>query len=216
MKYILNKLLRNRGKHKFISNLNPEASILDVGCGNNSPYLIKSMLPRSTYTGLDIGDYNQIKPNIANEYILTTSENFTNEIKKNICRYDAVISSHNIEHCDDRLGTFIAMLESLKVGGHLYISFPCEQSVSFPSRDGTLNYYDDKTHKQIPPDFDAFLNILKAKNFAIEFSVKNYRPYILWALGMLLEPYSKITNRTNSLTWAYYGFESIIWARKLN
>ncbi|TDY25511.1 SAM-dependent methyltransferase [Paraburkholderia sp. BL6665CI2N2] len=211
----LKKILRPNGKMHFLSQLQQNASILDVGCGNNSPFDTKNILPNSHYTGLDIGDYNQIKPNKADSYILSTPENFSNEISMFTNEFDAVISAHNIEHCDDRLGTFQAMLKSLKPGGKIFLSFPCEQSKFFPKRAGTLNYYDDPTHKYSPPDFDSFLVTLKDYNFQIIFATKNYKSTSLWVLGLLIEPISKIRNRVMLGTWEFYGFESIIIAKKL-
>ncbi|MEM3334256.1 MAG: methyltransferase domain-containing protein [Thermoplasmata archaeon] len=41
--------------------------------------------------------------------------------------YDAVISAHNLEHCNDRYGTLEAMLKVIKVGGKLYLSFPSKK-----------------------------------------------------------------------------------------
>lgn len=213
--HLLKKILRSRGKNKFISTLGYKSLILDVGCGNNSPFLVKSVLPNASYVGLDVGDHNQTKPNLADEYIVTSPENFANEIQRFKQQFDAVISCHNLEHCNDRLGTFVAMLNSLKAGGSIYISFPCEQSVSFPCRSGTLNYYDDITHLGVPPDFQVYLSLLEQNKFTIEFSTRQYKPFILFFLGMLLEPYFKLTKKAGALTWAYYGFESIIWAKKI-
>lgn len=214
MKNILKLLLRSKGKIAFLNQLSETAHILDVGCGNNSPYLVKSVLPKSTYVGIDVGDYNQSKPNLADEYILTSPDDFANKIGTFNQRFDAVISSHNIEHCNERNKVFESMLYSIKPGGRLYISFPCADSVGFPRRRGTLNYYDDNTHKSLPPDFDYLQNVLVSQGFTIQFSVKKYKPHFMWLLGLILEPYSSYSNTTFSSTWAFYGFESIIWAKK--
>ena len=42
------------------------------------------------------------------------------------------------------------MKKCLKKGGIIYLVTPSEKSIDFPSREGTLNYYDDKTHKYKP------------------------------------------------------------------
>ena len=44
---------------------------------------------------------------------------------------------------------------------------------------------------------------------------KSYKPFLLWFIGGLLEPISKITKRVGSETWAFYGFEAIIIAEKI-
>ena len=76
--------------------------ILDVGCGNNSPFHTKTVLPNCNYYGIDICDHNQTKPLLADLYIITTPDNFSFEISKYSNHFDAVISNHNLEHCDDR------------------------------------------------------------------------------------------------------------------
>ena len=210
----LSVLLRKNGKISFIVKLDKNSTILDVGCGNNSPYRIKKLLPDCHYTGLDIDNYNQSKPNLANSYILTTPSEFASEIRNFNNTFDAVISSHNLEHCDDRDAVLLAMLNSLKVGGVIYMSFPCEKSVGFPSRTGTLNYYDDETHKFSPPKFKEILQILNKSGFEIQYASKNYSPLILRTIGFMLEPISKVKNKLMRGTWEYYGFETIIIAKK--
>lgn len=210
----LKKIIRARAKVAFLSSLEPHCSILDVGCGNNSPYLVKTILANCHYTGIDIGDYNQQMPNLADDYIVTAPDSFADSISSLPNNFDVVISSHNLEHCNDRLGTLSAMLGVLKPGGRIYLSFPSEDTLSFPRRAGTLNYSDDKTHQDRPPSFNEILKFIQAKNFSIDFSTKNYRPLGLRILGFLMEPISKINNKIYLGTWEYYGFETIIWAKK--
>ena len=193
-------------QNDFLSKSNANSRILDVGCGNNSPFKTKQILPDCLYTGIDICDYNQTKPLLADYYIIATPQNFYSEIAKYSNVFDVVISSHNLEHCEDREITLIAMLDSLKVGGKLYLSFPCEQSVDFPTRRGTLNYYDDPTHKLSPPNFNQILSIIQKKGFQIEYKERNYSQKILSLIGCILEPLSKIRNEKMLGTWEYYGF----------
>ncbi len=211
----LKGLLRPNGKTHFMLSLDSHASILDVGCGNNSPFQVKSILPGSTYTGVDVGDYNQTKPNKADRYIISSPAGFTDALRQFREEFDAVVSSHNIEHCDDREGTFNAMLDATKPGGKVYVSFPCAASVRFPRRAGTLNYYDDATHKHLPPDFDELVKVLGSSGFRIEHATRHHRPALFWLLGLLVEPVSRWRKRVMRGTWEFYGFESIIIARKV-
>lgn len=210
----IKKLLKPRGKYAFVLHLKDDASILDVGCGNNSPYWTKQILPHCFYTGIDIGDYAQTAPNLSDRYLITSPEEFASEIAKNKNCFDAVICAHNLEHCNDREKTLQAIIDSLKNGGLLYIAFPTAESVNFPSRGGCLNYYDDHTHTGTPPCFDTVMNMLEQNNFEIVFSTKSYKPFVLWMLGLLTEPFSRQKNYNTKFTWSYYGFESVIWARK--
>jgi SAM-dependent methyltransferase len=203
-------------KNRFLKIIDKKGTLLDVGCGNDSPYYIKTLLPDIIYTGIDIDNYNQTKPNLADNYIIVSPENFSNKIAELADSFDAVISSHNLEHCNDRNKTLTAMIKALKTGGYLYLSFPTEDSVNFPGpRSGTLNYYDDPTHKGFPPKFDEIIEILKTNSMEIVFASKSYKPFFYYLLGKLLENKSKREQKVFYPIWAYYGFETIIWARKM-
>lgn len=210
----LASILRPHRKLDFLFRLPPKFEVLDVGCGSNSPHLVKSHFPDCTYTGIDVSDYRQSKPNLADHYLLVEPNQFPAGIRSFGEKFDAVISSHNIEHCDDRVATLEAMMGALKKGGRLYLSFPSESSVSFPHRPGCLNYYDDPTHQSTPPDFSAIVDLLRLNGFSILYSAKRYQPALFWAVGLLVEPLSRWRGRMQG-TWEYYGFESIIWAQKI-
>jgi len=219
--YIKNIFQPLHGKYRFLQKIKKEKckTLLDVGCGNNSPFYIKQQCPDIYYIGIDIGDYNQEKPNLADEYIITTPNNFSNTIlncKNMMGGVDVVISSHNLEHCNNRKETLTAITNVIKQKGILYLSFPSEKSVNFPGyRVGCLNYYDDSTHKEKPPIYKEVIQMLKENNMKIIFSSKSYKPLFSFLIGLLFEKRSKIKKAVAPGTWAYWGFETIIWARKL-
>jgi len=127
--------LQPRHKVDFLSSLPPTVSILDVGFGNNSPCRTKDIFPNCNYVGLDIGDYNLENTSCADQYLLTTPQNFANKIAQFSSVFDVVVSSHNLEHCNERCKVLESMIGALKNEGEMYLSFPCEQSVFFPSRE---------------------------------------------------------------------------------
>ena len=96
-------------------------------------------------------------------------------------------------------------------GGTLYIAFPAENTVYFPNRRGTLNFYDDTTHHEVL-NYNSVLNALKENGFKIIFATRNYKPPIGFVLGAITEVFVK--DHITPFTWDYWGFESVIWARR--
>jgi 2-polyprenyl-3-methyl-5-hydroxy-6-metoxy-1,4-benzoquinol methylase len=202
------------GKESFLRTMPANARILDVGCGNNSPQLTKQILPECYYVGVDVGDYNQDNPHCADEYITTPPEQFSNKIFEYNDQFDAVVSSHNIEHCNEPDKVLIAMLQAIKDNGMLYLACPSADSARYPSRDGTLNYLDDPTHKGSPPDFGQLISTIVAHEFDIIYASSRYQPAVRWLIGLYHEAQSAESKKIDTETWAFWGFETIIWARK--
>jgi hypothetical protein len=107
------------------------------------------------------------------------------------------------------------MVRTLKPGGRMYLSFPCEASSRFPHRRGCLNFCDDPTHQNLLP-WHSIIEELAKLGIVFEFKARRYRPLALAVMGLLYEPLSAIRKEvaTNGATWALYGFESVIWARR--
>lgn len=205
--------LRPRGKLAFLKSLPAGARVLDVGCGNNSPRDAKVLRPDLVYTGLDVGDYNQQNSiRYADTYIVASPTEFAGAICAHGGQMDAVVSSHNLEHCDDPVAVLNAMVGALRPGGRLFLAFPCEESVRFPSRRGSLNFFDDGSH-QVVPDWQQMLDTLRTQGITLHYACKRYRPKIPASLGLALEPLGRLLGRNmpGGTTWALYGFESVIW-----
>jgi len=202
-------------KASFVNQLPSKGTLLDVGCGSNSPFWTKQRLPDWYYVGLDIGDYNQTQSNLADKYILTTPEEFCKEIEHLHGQLDAIISSHNLEHCFERSRVLIAMAQALKSGGRMYLSFPCQESVQFPGRAGTLNYYDDSSHRDMPPDFGHVISDLHREGLRVLYAATRYQPPVDWIYGLKHEEESAKAKVVKHGTWLYWGFETVIWAEKL-
>lgn len=206
-------LLMPSRKWGFVAKLPPRATVVDVGCGNHSASIYKTLRPDIFYTGIDIDQYNMDEKDVAaaDRLIFTTKNNFASAIES-LGSADAVISSHNIEHVDDPHRVLQAMVYILKPGGLLYIATPCASSLHFPSRSGTLNFFDDPSHKNIIP-LDWIQSMITPSMKIIK-RHDRYRPPLMFLIGMLLEPISSVQRKSYFGTWAFYGFESILWARK--
>lgn len=209
--------LCRKGRGAFVCSLPRGAKVLDVGCGNRSPEIVKSLRPDLYYVGVDVCDYRQTSKSrgSADEYILCPPENFAKTLHQFAARFDAVVSKHNIEHCYEADGVLRAMCAAVRTDGRLYVSTPCAESVGFPSRQGTLNFYDDPTHNA-PVDIGSIEAVVKASGLSVTFCARRYRPPILALAGWMLEPLSGRRQRVApaGMTWACYGFESILWAQR--
>ena len=204
------------GYYNFLKTVNPQGNFLDVGCGSSCSY-IRNVLPSVNYAALDIIEYKPSLHETANKYIQSTPEHFAETIENMEGYYDAVLSLHNLEHCSDRVKTTAAMAKALKNNGKMCLVFPSERSINFPSRKGTLNYYDDKDHQLKPPNFEEIIKTLENNNMTIIYKNGAYKPIIPYFIGLVFEPLSIITKRVkfgSYGTWAYWGFEAVIWAIK--
>jgi len=210
-------LLRRKGKSAFIAALPRNSILLDVGCGNNSAARVRALRPDLRYVGLDIDDYNQSPQSKQqmDEYLLAPPERFHEKIAEMPGRFDAVISSHNLEHCLKPFEVLHAMCRALKPGGRLYLAFPAEATRGFPSREGTLNFDDDPTHIFLPP-WEKVRERIEACGLRVDVAIRQYRPWAYYLAGALLEPFSARSGRLDrhGALWAFWGFESVIRATR--
>jgi SAM-dependent methyltransferase len=210
-------LLRRRGKAAFILDLPQGSQVLDVGCGNASASYIKTLRPDVHYVGIDVGDYHQTRDSksLMDEYVISAPKDFADTIASLGSRFDAVISNHNLEHCDDQSKTLTAMAAVLKCQGKLYLAFPAEATERFPKREGTLNFRDDDTHQSMPR-WTQVMAQLRSAGLTIDVAERRYRPPVLFVTGALLEPWSALNRRIDrwGASWAFWGFESVIWAHR--
>ena len=212
---IAHGVMRANNRRNFLLGLPDRATVFDIGCGNDSAYLFKSLRPDIKYVGLDVGDYrNRHDPKShADEYIAVPPRDFLGEIQKRAGQFDAVVSSHNLEHCKDQDKVVSAMANCLRPGGRIYLAFPAHATLGLPSRLGTLNFFDDPTHVE-PPDYEMVLSTLENTGVSVEFAAERFRPRNWVTLGLLMEPLSRLRGKTMKGTWALYGFESVIWGVK--
>lgn len=146
------------------------------------------------------------------DYIITTPEKFADNLLL-LGTFDAITISHTLEHCFDWQAVVTNVSECLVPGGKLFLSFPSSSSLNFPSRKGTLNFRDDPTHVDVIKLVDCE-KTLKDCKLKITVKHQNYRPLFWWIYGAINEFKSKKQKRVLKGTWAYWGFETVMWAKK--
>lgn len=191
-------------------------TLLDVGAGNHSASKIKRHFPGCRYFGIDIvKDYN----NDEEDFRLMegfwekdlTKLDFA-DIPDNF--FDAILMTHIIEHLTNGDAVIKALIPKLKKGGYIYIEYPSGNSVHFPSKKGTLNFYDDPTHVRIY-SIPELRIVLEPQGMKILGSGirKDWR-------NIAMMPVKIIHNKIKygyvmgSVYWDWYGFAEFVWAQK--
>lgn len=190
--------------------------ILDVGAGSHSASITKQWLPKSNYTGIDItknygNDENDFKAmDEFCEMDLTKLQfDFIPENK-----YDLIIMSHVIEHLHNGDKVISGLISKLKRGGIIYIEYPSEKSVNFPSMRETLNFFDDETHCRIY-SVKEICNLLMQHNLKI-LSAGTRRQWLnifVMPLKIILQLVTKGYVRAG-VFWDLYGFADYVVAKK--
>lgn len=105
-------IIGSKHQASFILKLPKKAKVLDIGCGPKSPERAKIIRPDIYYVRIDISEgYNELSATVADEYIPTSGEDFADTIDSLPNDFDAVISSHNLEHCNYPMKTLDAICE---------------------------------------------------------------------------------------------------------
>ena len=144
--YRLREIHRRFGSRPF--------RLLDVGAGNHSASVAKRWFPNCHYAGIDRDRHYQ---NDAADFA-AMDEFFELDLTQlDFARipdssYDVLLLAHVIEHLENGDQVLRALVPKLRPGGMIYVEFPGPQSLHFPSKRGTLNFYDDDTHVRV---FDA-------------------------------------------------------------
>lgn len=206
------------GKYYFLNNLKNNDTILDVGCGNVTYKYVEQLNSKLKYTGVDIvSDYFEDSSYYKLNFIHFVKPNdFTSYLVNMPSQYSVVLSIHNIEHCFNPEIIWQTMLEKLELNGVLYLRTPSTISVNFPSRKGTLNFYDDKTHTK-PIQFEQYLeNLDKSKYEVVVYKDPYYGSKLSYLIGLVFEPVSVLLKKVLSkVTWHYWGFETLLVIKRI-
>ncbi len=194
--------------------------VLDVGCGNESPYMFKTIFPEIEYYGIDKELYNLSEKSLKyldeKHFLLCDLEKELDRVKETFPDnfFDFVVFSHVIEHLENGLEALDIISRKVKSGGGIYIEYPTAESVNFPSMKGTLNFCDDITHKRLYSKVEI-CNILIKNGFIIKKAKikRSYFKILLIPMGILY--YTIIVKKPIAgLFWDLFGFAEYIYAIK--
>ncbi len=191
--------------------------ILDVGCGNHSPTIVKLFFPRSHYTGLDKDpNYNLTEQDHQNmDAFLQMDLLHPSWDKLPDAHYDVILLAHLLEHIPHGEAVLEALWQKLAPGGYLYVETPSERSLSLPSMPGTLNFFDDPTHVRLytlPELCNLFLRLGgKVKSAGL---CRQKRKILLLPLLLGLHVLRYGTWRRGSLWWDLLGFAHHVLVQK--
>jgi 2-polyprenyl-3-methyl-5-hydroxy-6-metoxy-1,4-benzoquinol methylase len=206
--------------HKFIflkkEFQNNSFSVLDIGAGNHSATHFKKNFPNCKYYGVDLDrNYNNIQADFdAMEcfYELDLTTLNLEIIPNNF--FDAIVMAHIIEHLHNGTEVLKILCQKLKPNGCIYIEYPGVKSLTSPSREGTLNFYDDDTHVRLYSTSEINA-VLEKENLMI---IKSGTHRSIFKI--LLIPVKIIHNKIkygkvlSSIFYDLFGFAEFVWARK--
>jgi SAM-dependent methyltransferase len=192
--------------------------MLDIGCGNHSPSITKHWFPKCEYYGLDNNKYysndeNDLKQ-IKEFYDIDLLSLDFSKVPDNY--FDVIMLAHVIEHLSNGDLVIEDLIKKVKPGGYIYIEYPAKKSTRFPSKIGSLNFYDDPTHCRLY-DISEISNILKKKKTEILKSGtrREFFRIILFPL-IAIRCKIKLGYVPGITYWDIYGFAEYVFARKLD
>lgn len=192
--------------------------ILDIGCGNHSATRIKKYYPNCVYYGLDRDkNYNNDAEDfkaMEKYYEIDLSGNINTFKTVPNKFFDCIILSHILEHLINGEDVLLNCLPKLKTGGVVYVEFPSPRSVHLPSMRGTLNFYDDLTHKKIYR-IKEIENLLKSEGYSIVKSgTRRSSKRILLLPVYILASLINLRYISGHVFWDILGFSNYIIAQK--
>lgn len=192
--------------------------LADVGCGNDSPAMIKSWIKDCYYIGIDIQRYNNSDESVSliDQFVQVTPEGDGYDAIPD-GSLDIIIMHHVVEHIREPGKVIVKMCDKLKSGGAIWIAFPSVRSLAFPSAKGTLQFCDDDSHLRVV-DVKEVANLLLDHGFKVVHGGRTHDVFRT-LLGIAMLPLARIrkllTGEMRSLgLWYIYGFEDHVVAVK--
>jgi len=191
-------------------------NFLDAGAGSHSATLTKQWFPLCDYYGIDrTKDYENDKADFAvmkKFYEMDLMKlQFTN-IPDN--HFDVLMMSHVIEHLSNGDKVIEALLPKLKAGGVVYLEFPAARSTRFPSKKGTLNFYDDPTHCRLYSLNEVSDILIQNGCKILRSGVRRDWIRILLLPLLMIKSKVKLGYVAGGVFWDILGFADFVYAKK--
>jgi SAM-dependent methyltransferase len=195
---------------------NKPFKLLDIGAGNHSPSKTVALFPKCEYYGVDLNkDYNynqQDELALKGFYEMDLTKLEFENIPDNF--FDYINMAHIIEHLHNGDIVLELLSKKLKKGGHIYIEYPGQKSTKLPSMNGTLNFYDDKTHVRIY-SYQELTALLETNGFTVLSSgMRRSWFYIAMVPFRLLSFTLKGKKPPANVFWDLLGFAEYVYAKK--
>lgn len=193
---------------------------LDIGCGNNSPMIMRHWFPQLRYDGIDIGPVDEL--GAAREHIdHYFQKNLDHDRLEDVPEqhYDAVVFSHVIEHLHYGLQALEEIATKVAPGGYIFVETPSLRTLALPHAKGFLHFHDDATHCKLY-DVKDIANVLLAADFEIVRGGTRRDPVgvlVIGPLGLLFNIFYYLkTRRIYGLPlWDLLGVSSYVLARRV-
>lgn len=128
--------------------------------------------------------------------------------------YDYVLIAHVIEHLNNGEDVIVELSKKVNINGIIYIEYPRNESANFPSMKGTLNFYDDPTHKEFY-DNETLNKILEEYGFEIvDYGTKRDFLRIVGIPFMALKSLFVRGYIGAHVFWDLFGFANFILAER--
>jgi SAM-dependent methyltransferase len=196
-------------------------SVLDVGGGMGmSLNEISSVFPNVEYSCVDLIEED--------DFLQKNHGRFKNYWKINLASldfgqipdnyFDVVICSHIIEHLFNGDAVLQSMSKKIKLGGYIYVEYPCQNSLHLPSMPGTLNFMDDNTHCRLYTEVELVNLFIRNGVLPIKSGVR--RNWIRILVFPLLIIYKILFRNIKSTIayefWDICGFAEFIFAQRID
>ncbi len=189
--------------------------VLDVGCGNHSPSVLRFFSPECEYWGVDREPYNLDRSDLRAMHRFVRADlerDPLNEIPDDY--FDLAILSHVLEHLHAPFPVLRAVAAKLTRGGVIYVEFPSPESVGFPRAHGSLNFYDDSSHVTLLRREQVADTLGSLGLTPLSVGVQRGRRKVLLALPITFAGVLAYGQPFGPALWDIYGFSSFVLARK--